>query len=139
MTGKLVDCRKCNIFMSGTSCILYDNILNVNCGYCEHYIERKDMKTIEINVKINGKVAKLSDVSDETLANIKKSEEVKPIEHGDYGHYKGTPTTYRLFVLIDGVVKAYDKNGLEQHHNSNKHRGNYTITGNIFKDMKNAQ
>lgn len=90
---------------------------------------------IEIKVTINGKTAKLSDISDETLANMKKSE-VKQIEHGDYG-YHVSHKGYRLFVQIDGKIKAYDKEGYKQIYDANvpKNREFYTILGNIFKDM----
>lgn len=90
---------------------------------------------IEIDVRINGKTAKLSDVSDETLANIKKSE-VKSIEHGDYG-YCGVLKNYRLFVRINGELNNYDERGCKCQSNVNNvlSKTLYTITGNVFKDM----
>ncbi len=39
----LVDCRKCDMYLSGTSCVLYDSILNLTFGSCSHYKERKEM------------------------------------------------------------------------------------------------
>jgi len=98
---------------------------------------------IEIDVKINGKTAKLSDISDETLANMKKLEQPNPIKHGDYGICLGFDDP-RLFVKVDGVIKAFDKNGAELSGNANLTQKNstagdfswYTIIGNVFEDME---
>jgi len=96
------------------------------------------MNKIEIEVKINGEVARLSDVSDETLAKIKKAE-TAPIKHGDYGYHIADKEQPRLFVEVDGLIGASSKNGDLQVHNANTplHRDWYIITGNIFEDMKN--
>jgi len=108
------------------------------------YFKENEMDKIEIDVRVNGKPAKLSDISDETLANIKKSE-VKPIEHGDYGFLDSSSTGPRFFFEIGGVVKAYNKKGVCCAENANNvdrfmcPSGRYQITGNIFKDLKNAR
>ena len=137
----LVDCRKCGLYLSGTSCILYDNILNLTFGSCSHYIERKEMDKIEIDVRINGKVSKLSDISDETLRKMKKLETRTPIEHGDYGYYNNRRVcNSRVFLAnsIGGPVSArcYDGHNLQVNVNTCDVFDGYVILGNIFKDLK---
>ena len=104
--------------------------------------KRKQMDKIEIDVRVNGKAAKLSDISDETLANIKKSE-FKPIGHGDYGLLSFSNPVPRFFFEIDGKIAAYDESGTLQANDANEvdkrtHSNNhYIIQGNIFKDLQN--
>lgn len=113
-----------------------------NIENCRVFREKKMSDKIEIDVRVNGKAAKLSDISDETLANIKKSE-FKPIEHGDYGTYISDwkEEEYRLFVLIEGRIKAFSKEGRCMNNSMSISPGinaKYTINGNIFKDLQNA-
>ena len=103
---------------------------------CPNFRRKKMSNRIEIEVKINGKTAKLSDVSDETIANIKKAEQV--IKHGDYG-YRTDNDAFRLFVKVAGRVKGYGKNTGLMQDNANACVCKYTITGNIFKELENIK
>jgi len=97
---------------------------------------------IEIDVKINGKTARLSDISDETLANLKKAEQPKSIKHGDYGYTgMGQLLEPRLFVEIGGVIAAYNSSGSRCNRNVNApvSEGLYTVKGNIFDDIKDGR
>ena len=99
---------------------------------------------IEIDVRVNGKTAKLSDVSDETIANIKKAE-VKPIEHGDYGYLFLGSSKPRFFFELNGKIAAYNKYGNRVTLDANRvdlqmfPKSPYCITGNIFKDMEESK
>ncbi len=92
---------------------------------------------IEIDVKINGKVGKLSDISDETLGKIKKAEIQTPFEHGDYGYCLPHKEDYRLFIENGSDVDAYTRGGLKAQPLVNTcKRVLYVCMGNIFKDME---
>ncbi len=130
-------------FSNEFSCLMHRMIYTTAIKKCNCF-ERKIMSDrIEIDVKVNGEPAKLSDISDETLANIKKSEQVKPIVHGDYGYIidNKSPINHRLFIGEGERVAAYCDDGEKicDNVNSPNCTYDYTITGNIFKDMKNAQ
>lgn len=97
---------------------------------------------IEIDVRINGKVAKLSDISDEALGKIKEAETQKPIEHGDYGYLSSYKDAYRLFVMNaeTNKIDALDRDGCRRCRNVNDGSNwrLFTLTGNVFKDMENT-
>lgn len=112
---------------------------------CNLSFKEKQMSDkIEIKVTINDKPATLADVSPETLGAIRRRTQptVKPIEHGDYG-YISHPNNHRLFTQKDGVIVAYCRNGECLRNgadvNHPAYRKDYTITGNIFKDMRNGK
>jgi len=115
---------------------------STNFKYINKYIERKNMDKIEIDVRINDEKRKLSDISDETIANIKKSEQFKPIKHGDYGYYiHNVSVNRRLFVEKNGKIVVYCDDGviLCEDVNSAKCKYTYTIKGNIFEDLENEK
>lgn len=94
---------------------------------------------IKINVEINGQPSSLADVSLETLIVLRDRAvlAVKRVKHGDYGISKTSP---RLFIKTKYGVSGYSARGdlMVDDINAYYRRDEYTILGNIFKDMEKA-
>lgn len=140
----MITCEDCTYYKD--PCIIYCLIYN-NC-VC-NFFERKSMPDqIKINVEINGQPGSLADVSLETLTGmrdkatptVKPKPKPKPIEHGEYGYIgRNYPPNHRLFLTIDGKIKAFAPNGdrIDRDDiNAPCWRKDYTIIGSIFKDMQ---
>lgn len=73
------------------------------------------------------------------LALVKQElqkKEVGVLKHGDYGYYG---ESLRIFLVIDGVLNAYDSQGKSQQPNALKafkeDPGLYRIEGNLFEKL----
>jgi len=113
---------------------------------CGHFRRKQMSDKIEIDVRVNGEPAKLSDISDETIANLKKSEKVKQVKHGDYGFLTSEKQAPRFFFEVNGAVGSYDKYGEMVAPDANKVDRlvynpcyKYLVTGNVFEDMRNGK
>lgn len=126
---------------------LYFSGISNEHGNINSLLKEKQMPDkIEIQVMVNDQPATLADVSLKTLTGMRDETVPKlpePIRHGDYGHIgRDCPENHRLFIEIRGRIHVYCNDGTDVRSfdvNSHHYRKNYTITGNIFKDMRGKE